>query len=125
MFLVDWTVKMRIRPPEVETSICDAKYHVSLKQELPPPLLNTLTPPPPLRRKTVFGLVFQGEFVGDKSFSLLVQADWRDIDSGRGPDWRYLPQSTVKCRFLYETGRSQEQVPTRYSLETPYECHRI
>ncbi|KZV42953.1 dystroglycan-like [Dorcoceras hygrometricum] len=29
-FLVDWAVKMRIRPPEFETSICDAKYHVSL-----------------------------------------------------------------------------------------------
>ncbi|KZV49164.1 acyl-CoA dehydrogenase-related protein [Dorcoceras hygrometricum] len=27
---VDWAVKMRIRPPEFETSICDAKYHVSL-----------------------------------------------------------------------------------------------
>ncbi|KZV26466.1 golgin candidate 2-like [Dorcoceras hygrometricum] len=30
MFLVDWAVKMRIRPPEFDTSICDAKYHVSL-----------------------------------------------------------------------------------------------
>ncbi|KZV18550.1 hypothetical protein F511_34889 [Dorcoceras hygrometricum] len=30
MFLVDWAVKMRIRPPEFETSICDAKYPVSL-----------------------------------------------------------------------------------------------
>ncbi|KZV50205.1 hypothetical protein F511_20341 [Dorcoceras hygrometricum] len=28
--VVDWAVKMRIRPPELETSICDAKYHVSL-----------------------------------------------------------------------------------------------
>ncbi|KZV44000.1 splicing factor 3B subunit 1 [Dorcoceras hygrometricum] len=26
----DWAVKMRIRPPELETSICDVKYHVSL-----------------------------------------------------------------------------------------------
>ncbi|KZV20337.1 hypothetical protein F511_31941 [Dorcoceras hygrometricum] len=26
MFLVDWAVKMRIRPPEFETSICDTKY---------------------------------------------------------------------------------------------------
>ncbi|KZV17060.1 NAC domain-containing protein 86 [Dorcoceras hygrometricum] len=48
-----------------------------------------------------------------RSFSILVQADWREIDSGCGPDWRYLPQSTVKCRFLYETGRSQAQVPSR------------
>ncbi|KZV47887.1 hypothetical protein F511_05610 [Dorcoceras hygrometricum] len=30
VFLDDWAVKMRIRPPELETSICDAKYHVSL-----------------------------------------------------------------------------------------------
>ncbi|KZV49335.1 TMV resistance protein N-like [Dorcoceras hygrometricum] len=30
MFLVDWAVKMRIRPPEFETSICDVKYHASL-----------------------------------------------------------------------------------------------
>ncbi|KZV31209.1 hypothetical protein F511_14904 [Dorcoceras hygrometricum] len=49
----------------------------------------------------------------DPMGSLLVQADWREIDSGRGPDWRYLPQSIVKCRFLYETGRSQAQVPAR------------
>ncbi|KZV48139.1 zinc finger CCCH domain-containing protein 1-like [Dorcoceras hygrometricum] len=27
---VDWAVKMRIRPPELDTSICDVKYHVSL-----------------------------------------------------------------------------------------------
>ncbi|KZV28185.1 hypothetical protein F511_23798 [Dorcoceras hygrometricum] len=27
---IDWAVKMRIRPPEFETSICDTKYHVSL-----------------------------------------------------------------------------------------------
>ncbi|KZV38608.1 hypothetical protein F511_04979 [Dorcoceras hygrometricum] len=31
---VDWAVKMRIRPPEIETSICDAKYRVSLSQEI-------------------------------------------------------------------------------------------
>ncbi|KZV38120.1 hypothetical protein F511_38244 [Dorcoceras hygrometricum] len=29
-YQVDWAVEMRIRPPEFETSICDAKYHVSL-----------------------------------------------------------------------------------------------
>ncbi|KZV41715.1 hypothetical protein F511_32508 [Dorcoceras hygrometricum] len=27
---VDWAVKIRIRSPELETSICDVKYHVSL-----------------------------------------------------------------------------------------------
>ncbi|KZV34683.1 hypothetical protein F511_21798 [Dorcoceras hygrometricum] len=36
MFLVDWAVKMRIRPPEFETSICDAKYHVSLASQFDP-----------------------------------------------------------------------------------------
>ncbi|KZV35895.1 hypothetical protein F511_19987 [Dorcoceras hygrometricum] len=40
---VDWAVKMRIRPPELETSICDAKYHVSL----PPPPSSPQKPPPP------------------------------------------------------------------------------
>ncbi|KZV14395.1 sphingoid long-chain bases kinase 2, mitochondrial-like [Dorcoceras hygrometricum] len=28
--LVDWAVKIRIRPPELDTSICDVMYHVSL-----------------------------------------------------------------------------------------------
>ncbi|KZV32698.1 hypothetical protein F511_19027 [Dorcoceras hygrometricum] len=62
---VDWAVKMRIRPPELETSICDAKYHVSLppssKNRRPPPLNPharpppTAAPPPPVCR--VIGLV--------------------------------------------------------------------
>ncbi|KZV44934.1 hypothetical protein F511_15430 [Dorcoceras hygrometricum] len=30
---IDWAVKMRIRPPEFETSICDVKYHVSLEND--------------------------------------------------------------------------------------------
>ncbi|KZV38104.1 hypothetical protein F511_42321 [Dorcoceras hygrometricum] len=32
--VVDWAVKMRIRPPELETSICDVKYHVLLVGKL-------------------------------------------------------------------------------------------
>ncbi|KZV20667.1 hypothetical protein F511_30034 [Dorcoceras hygrometricum] len=36
MFLVDWAAKMRIRLPEFETSICDAKYHVSLPPAVVP-----------------------------------------------------------------------------------------
>ncbi|KZV32639.1 hypothetical protein F511_14763 [Dorcoceras hygrometricum] len=81
MFLVDWTVKMRIRPPEFETSICDAKYHVSL-----PPLPsspNALRRRPPcaaaaaarLRRKIISGhLDEENPFVLISSV-LLVQAD--------------------------------------------------
>ncbi|KZV53586.1 Gamma response protein isoform 1 [Dorcoceras hygrometricum] len=34
---------MRIRPPEFETSICDAKYHVSLTN-LPPPTVKSQSP---------------------------------------------------------------------------------
>ncbi|KZV21058.1 hypothetical protein F511_32370 [Dorcoceras hygrometricum] len=43
MFLVDWAVKMRIRPPELETSICDAKIRslqVCQLLELKQPTLN-------------------------------------------------------------------------------------
>ncbi|KZV44307.1 expansin 1 family protein [Dorcoceras hygrometricum] len=32
----DWTVKMRIRPPDFKTSICDVKYHVSLALSMIP-----------------------------------------------------------------------------------------
>ncbi|KZV49874.1 HEAT repeat,HECT-domain isoform 1 [Dorcoceras hygrometricum] len=54
---------MRIRPPELETSICDAKYRVSL----PPP-------PPPLDR-TCSDQLFE-EFPSVLiSLGLLVQAD--------------------------------------------------
>ncbi|KZV30230.1 hypothetical protein F511_37220 [Dorcoceras hygrometricum] len=66
-FLVDWAVKMRIRPPELETSICDevpcfiglnhyTNYNLNLASniEKPPPLLHqpharsppTAAPPP-------------------------------------------------------------------------------
>ncbi|KZV44560.1 hypothetical protein F511_43910 [Dorcoceras hygrometricum] len=31
MFLADWAVKMRIRPPELETSICDARRILLVK----------------------------------------------------------------------------------------------
>ncbi|KZV17059.1 hypothetical protein F511_21169 [Dorcoceras hygrometricum] len=45
---VDWAVKMRIRLPELETSICDVKYHVSLSWiglgDLPPPTLKCQFP---------------------------------------------------------------------------------
>ncbi|KZV28151.1 hypothetical protein F511_10165 [Dorcoceras hygrometricum] len=66
---------MRIRPPEFENSICDAKYHVSL-----PPLLSQ-TPPPPcaaaarLRRKFVSGQFDEENPFVLISSVLLVQAD--------------------------------------------------
>ncbi|KZV17128.1 hypothetical protein F511_22246 [Dorcoceras hygrometricum] len=40
---------MRIRPPELDTSICDVKYHVSLPPSLRrPSLSHTTHRPPPL-----------------------------------------------------------------------------
>ncbi|KZV49816.1 serine carboxypeptidase-like 20 [Dorcoceras hygrometricum] len=89
----DWAVKMRIRPPEIETSICDAKYRVSL-----PPLTKVGRPSPSTTctaaavrsscDQTCFDHCDEVTPSVEKSISLLVQADWRNRDSGRGPDWR-------------------------------------
>ncbi|KZV49185.1 alcohol dehydrogenase-like 5 [Dorcoceras hygrometricum] len=89
MFLVDWAVKMRIRPPELETSICDAKYHVSLDfnhNDTTSLTLNLETAAPPLlsqaaaaaarlRRKVVSGQFDEENPFVLISSVLLVQAD--------------------------------------------------
>ncbi|KZV41558.1 triacylglycerol lipase [Dorcoceras hygrometricum] len=92
---IDWAVKMRIRPPELETSICDVKYHVSLGSNhkrlqltLNPSLHHTRPPlplphaadrPPPCAAIYVIGLV---SITATRSFrpcqnpsDLLVQID--------------------------------------------------
>ncbi|KZV46107.1 hypothetical protein F511_27265 [Dorcoceras hygrometricum] len=79
MFLVDWAVKMRIRPPEFETSICDAKYHVSLSAA-PPPLQKPSSPPPPYAAARFRRKIVSGQFDEENPFVLissvlLVQAD--------------------------------------------------
>ncbi|KZV44687.1 hypothetical protein F511_30914 [Dorcoceras hygrometricum] len=61
---------MRIRPPELKTSICDAKYHVSLP---PPP--SASTPPPPLIDRTCSDQSFEENPSALISSGLLVQAD--------------------------------------------------
>ncbi|KZV33706.1 proline dehydrogenase 2, mitochondrial [Dorcoceras hygrometricum] len=79
-FLVDWAVKMRIRPPELETSICDAKYHVSLLLAAPLPfsqaaaVLATPPPPPPLAG-ICSDQLFEKNPSALISSGLLVQAD--------------------------------------------------
>ncbi|KZV26626.1 hypothetical protein F511_21118 [Dorcoceras hygrometricum] len=76
MFLVDWAVKMRIRSPEFEISICDAKYHVSLKLSAAPHLLSQAAAAAArLRRKIVSGQFDEENPFVLISSVLLVQAD--------------------------------------------------
>ncbi|KZV45929.1 hypothetical protein F511_28280 [Dorcoceras hygrometricum] len=108
MFLVDWAVKMRIRPPEFETSICDAKYHVSLHKRIRPSLLSHTPPPPPCAaaaaarclRKFVSGqLDEENPFVLISSV-ILVQPDEGVSVLVVDRIGVYLPQSTEKSRVL-------------------------
>ncbi|KZV58251.1 hypothetical protein F511_30849 [Dorcoceras hygrometricum] len=66
---------MRIRPPELETSICDAKYHVSLSSRLE----TTLRRPPRAAaaapRRSCSGQLFEKNPSALISSGLLVQAD--------------------------------------------------
>ncbi|KZV58305.1 hypothetical protein F511_01156 [Dorcoceras hygrometricum] len=73
MFLVDWAVKMRIRPPEFEASICDAKsmFHCAIAAAA------LCAPPPPPRAA---GKLFPANLDEENpsaliSSGLLVQAD--------------------------------------------------
>ncbi|KZV31879.1 hypothetical protein F511_42345 [Dorcoceras hygrometricum] len=83
MFLVDWAVKMRIRPPELETSICDAKYHVSLcaSRRLPPlpkaiaAAVSHAPPPPPYFAGNCSGQLDEEKPSALISSGLLVQAN--------------------------------------------------
>ncbi|KZV38101.1 hypothetical protein F511_42502 [Dorcoceras hygrometricum] len=58
---VDWAVKMRIRPPELETSICDAKYHVSLAQNLKNFKIDQIRPDIEYRPKKFMGCPGQAQ----------------------------------------------------------------
>ncbi|KZV29876.1 hypothetical protein F511_15840 [Dorcoceras hygrometricum] len=132
---------MRIRPPELETSICDAKYNVSLALSViprgswgdvarrftmirwtvlaaSPPLYTRrrrrLVPPPPPPPR-VAG-IRSGRFDEENPFVqnlsvLLVQADKGVSVLVVDRDWRYLPQSTEKSRRYCNYGWSQARVP--------------
>ncbi|KZV13634.1 hypothetical protein F511_45198 [Dorcoceras hygrometricum] len=95
---------MRISPPEFETSICDAKYHVSLTLSTKAATLLTLTQPPssPPRAAAV---VFAGKLVSGQldvenpfvliSSGILVQPDEgvSDLVVDRiGVNYRNLPR---------------------------------
>ncbi|KZV38780.1 hypothetical protein F511_27133 [Dorcoceras hygrometricum] len=111
--VVDWAVKMRIRPPELETSICDVKA-----SRLPPsPLLTAAAPlaPPPAvahRRLSSSSDLFRPSRRGDSVREIFVAfsiADRRrNRDFSRGPDWENDDRLPLKCRFPREIGRSQE-----------------
>ncbi|KZV55441.1 hypothetical protein F511_36081 [Dorcoceras hygrometricum] len=75
MFLVDWAVKTRIRPPEFETSIYDAKYHVSLCAPPLPSPKAAAAAAARLRRKIVSGHFDEENPFVLISSVLLVQAD--------------------------------------------------
>ncbi|KZV39474.1 hypothetical protein F511_17003 [Dorcoceras hygrometricum] len=95
MFLVDWAVKIRIRPPEFETSICDAKYHVSLLAA-PPSLSHAAdAAAADRRRKTVSGQFDEENPFVLISSALLVQPDEgvSDLVMDRiGVNYRNLPR---------------------------------
>ncbi|KZV34486.1 hypothetical protein F511_20414 [Dorcoceras hygrometricum] len=97
MFLVDWAVKTRIRPPEFETSICDAKYHVSL-----PPLLSSPSAAAAARcrRKFVSGQLDEENPFVLISSALLVQPDEGVSVLVVDRIGDNLPQSTEKSRVL-------------------------
>ncbi|KZV21370.1 hypothetical protein F511_22774 [Dorcoceras hygrometricum] len=105
MFLVDWAVKIRIRPPEFETSICDANA-----SRLPPLHIHAaaaaalrrrrLAPPPP-RVAGIRSGRFDEEnpFVQNPSVLLVQPAEGVSIlVVDRIGD--YLPQSTEKSQVL-------------------------
>ncbi|KZV24176.1 hypothetical protein F511_03493 [Dorcoceras hygrometricum] len=112
MFLVDWAVKMRIRPPEFETSICDAKYHVSLRRPSSP-LSSRRRRRRPLRRKFVSGQFDEENPSVQISSRLLVEDDEGvsyPVVDGIGVIYRNLPRradvivTTVGARHKCQQG---------------------
>ncbi|KZV32151.1 hypothetical protein F511_29749 [Dorcoceras hygrometricum] len=111
-----WAVKMRIRPPELETSICDVKYHVSLPPYLAtppsPPRLSRSPPlaaaPPPLLRDRTCSDHLDEEipFVPNSS-GLLVQAVEGILLPVVDLIKEFLPPPTVKSQIPCEFGWSQ------------------
>ncbi|KZV29819.1 hypothetical protein F511_43301 [Dorcoceras hygrometricum] len=51
-------------------------------------------------RRNSFRPIRRGESVRAEFVSASSAASRRSLGSGRGPDWRYLPQSTEKSRVL-------------------------
>ncbi|KZV39888.1 hypothetical protein F511_06474 [Dorcoceras hygrometricum] len=104
MFLVDWAVKMRIRPPEFETSICDANTKIAA----PPLLSKRRRRRPPCaaaaaarcRRKFVSGQLDEDNPFVLISSALLVQPDEGVSVLVVDRIGDNLPQSTKKSRIL-------------------------
>ncbi|KZV52283.1 hypothetical protein F511_37788 [Dorcoceras hygrometricum] len=115
MFLVDWAVKMRIRPPEFETSICDEKYHVSL----PPPLFSS-----PAAAAVFAGKLVSGQLDVDNPFvlissGLLVQPDEGVSDLVVDRIGDNLTQSTEKSRIIVITVGARHKCQRASSLAPP------
>ncbi|KZV55046.1 hypothetical protein F511_11814 [Dorcoceras hygrometricum] len=121
---------MRIRPPELETSICDVKYHVSLvgrrdwrrpPSSWPPPSRSRLrrcaAVAPPCRRP-VIGLVsitvLRRFRPWQNPSALLVQTDGGLLFPVVDLITRIYRRLPFKCRFPCETGQSE--VPRRQKV---------
>ncbi|KZV33580.1 chromodomain-helicase-DNA-binding protein 3-like [Dorcoceras hygrometricum] len=74
-----------------------------------PPLSHKPPPPPEIR----FRPIRRGESVRAEFVSASSAGGQRSLGSGRGPDWRFLPQSTEKIRRYCNYGWGQAQVPAR------------
>ncbi|KZV51396.1 hypothetical protein F511_17267 [Dorcoceras hygrometricum] len=96
MFLVDWAVKMRIRPPELETSICDA----NTKPPLPPLTHVAAVAAARCRRKFVSGQLDEENPFVLISSALLVQPDEGVSVLVVDRIGDNLPQSTEKSWIL-------------------------
>ncbi|KZV23461.1 hypothetical protein F511_41873 [Dorcoceras hygrometricum] len=120
---VDWAVKMRTRPPELEISICHVKYHVSLLVAAPLSSQNLTaaasTAVPPCRRRRDRTCsdrrVEEIPFVPNSS-GLLVQADEGVVFPVVGLIEEVLPPPTLKSQIPSESGWSQ--APRRQQGDT-------
>ncbi|KZV34279.1 hypothetical protein F511_35426 [Dorcoceras hygrometricum] len=116
---VDWAVKMRIRPPELETSIYDVKYHVSLALSvIPRGSWGDVT-----RRFTMIRWVDRSDLIGDRDYdeSTVMGMNrmficW--IGPAPGPMGRFKPITPILihglglyCQEYYTTQNPSLQAP--------------
>ncbi|KZV48580.1 hypothetical protein F511_21689 [Dorcoceras hygrometricum] len=107
--------------PYLPESSPDTSFSINTRASQPPPLSSLQAAAAAVRRRLLRRKIVSGQFDEENpsvqiSSRLLVQGDegvsYPVVDRN-GVIYR---QSTVKCRFLYETGRSQAQVPASITI---------